>query len=121
MRCEASQTGEGSVSTDSVPAERDPSSAFASRRHLLPQGEKEEELRRRRGHHLRQELLALGLRAIALHGRGEALQDAVFERGDDGVVHIALAADRRRVRQFIGGGADGFQYLFTPAAGAFGR
>jgi hypothetical protein len=31
------ETGEGSVSTD-----RDPSSAFASRRHLLPQGEKEE-------------------------------------------------------------------------------
>jgi hypothetical protein len=31
------ETGEGSVSAD-----RDPSSAFASRRHLLPQGEKEE-------------------------------------------------------------------------------
>jgi hypothetical protein len=30
------ETGEGSVSADT-----DPSSAFASRRHLLPQGEKE--------------------------------------------------------------------------------
>src|SRR5205823_990847 len=32
------ETGEGSVSAD-----RDPSSAFASRRHLLPQGEKEKQ------------------------------------------------------------------------------
>src|SRR5882762_4461671 len=34
-RCEASRTGEGFLSAD-----RDPSSVFASRSHLLPQGEK---------------------------------------------------------------------------------
>src|SRR3984885_9751395 len=54
-------------------------------------------LRRSRQHHLRQKLLALLLGAVALHGRGKALEDAVFERRDDGVVHIALAADRRRL------------------------
>src|SRR5690348_3111213 len=55
----------------------------------------------RRRHHLRQKLLALRLRTIAFYGRGEALEDAVLERGDDGVMHVALAADRGRVGQFI--------------------
>src|SRR4051794_5349216 len=68
--------------------------------------------------HLRQKLLALGLRAIAGHGRREALENAVLEGGDDGVVDIALAADRRRVGEFIGGGAHRFQHLATPTAGA---
>jgi hypothetical protein len=35
MSVSSFETGEGSVSAD-----RDPSSAFAARRHLLPQGEK---------------------------------------------------------------------------------
>src|SRR5260370_19087879 len=76
-----------------------------------------EKLRRRGRHHLRQKLLALRLRAIALHGRREALEDAVLERGDNGVVNIALAADRRRVGQLVGGGADRFQYLLSAAPG----
>src|SRR6185312_10314464 len=57
---------------------------------------------------------------IALHGRGEAFEDAVLERRDDGVVHITLAADRRRVRQLVRGGTDGFQYLLAAAAGGGG-
>src|SRR4051812_12250513 len=47
---------------------------------------------RRRRHDLRQQLLALGLRSIARHGRGEAFENAVFERGDDGVMNVALPA-----------------------------
>src|SRR6185369_5510050 len=54
-------------------------------------------LRRSRSHHLRQELLALLLRTRTLHGRRKALEDAILEGGDDGVVHIALAADRGRI------------------------
>src|ERR1700682_1993082 len=69
-------------------------------------------------HHLRQQRLALGLRAIALHGRRETLEDTVLEGGDDGVVHIALAADRRRVGEFVGGGADRVQHLLLATAGA---
>src|SRR6202035_1709752 len=38
LRCTASQTGEGFVSTDTERTERDPSSGAS--RHLLPQGEK---------------------------------------------------------------------------------
>jgi hypothetical protein len=53
------------------------------------------------GNYLRQQLLALRLRVIAGHGGGETLEDAVIEGSDDGVVDIALATDRRRVRQFI--------------------
>src|SRR5258708_601030 len=70
--------------------------------------------RRLRGcgrHDLREKLLALGLRALALHGRRETLEDAVLEGGDDGVVDIALAADRRRVGELVGGGADRVQHL----------
>jgi hypothetical protein len=33
-----------------------------------------------------------------MDGRGETFEDAVFEGGDDGVVDVALAADRRRLR-----------------------
>src|SRR5256885_2043138 len=67
------------------------------------------------------QLLALGLRTIAGHGGGEALQNAFLERGDDGVVTVALAADRRRVGQFVGGGAHRLQHLLLAAAGAGGR
>src|SRR5205807_4951798 len=67
---------------------------------------------------LRQQLLAFGLRAIAFQGGGETLEDTVLERGDDGVVDIALATDRRRVGQFIRGGANRGQNLFLAAAGA---
>src|SRR5215468_7851335 len=70
----------------------------------------------RRQHHLRQKLLALLLGAIALHGRREALEDAVLEGGDDGVVHVALAADRRRIGELVGRGAHGFQHLLLAAA-----
>src|SRR3954449_4898998 len=62
-------------------------------------------LRRRRRYHLRQQRLALGLGAVALHRRGKTLEDAVLESGDDGVMDVALAADRGRVRQLVGGGA----------------
>src|SRR5438477_211591 len=57
----------------------------------------EEGLSRRRRHDLRQQRFPLRLRAIALHGRGKALEDAIFEGGNDGVVDVALAADRRRI------------------------
>jgi hypothetical protein len=72
-------------------------------------------LSRRGRYHLRQQRLALGLGAVALHRRGKTLEDAVFERSDDGVVDIALAADRGRVRQFVGGGAHRIQYLLLAA------
>src|ERR1700732_2289124 len=76
-------------------------------------------LRRRRRHHLRQKRLALRLGAIALHGRRKTLKDAVLEGGDDGVVNVALAADRRRVGEFIRSSPDGFQHLL--AAGSWAR
>src|SRR5579872_3453177 len=72
-------------------------------------------------HDLRQKLLALVLRAVTLHGRGETLQNAVLERRDDGVMHIALAADRRRIGELVGGGADRLQHLALAAAGALCR
>ena len=56
-------------------------------------------LHRRRHYDLRQELLASGLRARAFHGGGEALEDAVLERGHDGVVDIGLATDRQRMAE----------------------
>src|SRR5258708_34338456 len=73
-------------------------------------------LSRSRRDHLRQQRFALGLGAIALHRRGKALEDAVFERGDDGVVDIALAADRGWVRQFVRGRAHGVEHLLATAA-----
>src|SRR6201987_3213595 len=81
----------------------------------------EEKLHRRRGNHLRQQLLTLRLRAAAFHGGGETLQDAFLERRDDGVMHVALAADCRRVGELVGGGADGLQDLLLWAAGACRR
>src|SRR5581483_7893278 len=71
----------------------------------------ERPLRRDSEHDLRQKLLALLLRAVALHGRGEALENAVLERRDDGVMHITLAADRGRVGELVGGGADRLPHL----------
>src|SRR5712691_8409961 len=76
-------------------------------------------LHRSRDDHLRQQTLALGLGAVALHRRGEAFEDAVLEGGDNGVMDVALAADRGRVGEFVGRGADGFQDLLLAAAGAF--
>ena len=78
-------------------------------------------VRRRRRHHLRQKRFALRLRAVALHGRRETFEDAVLEGGDDGIVDVALAADRRRVGKFVGGGAHGVQHLLLAAAGACRR
>mgnify|MGYP007123233207 CR=1 FL=1 len=48
--------------------------------------------------------------------RGESLEDAVLEGGDDGVVHVALAADRRRIGELVGRLADGLQHLLLAAA-----
>src|SRR6185437_12903185 len=78
-------------------------------------------LRRSRSHNLRQKLLALLLRTWALHGRRKALEDAILEGGDDGVVHIALAADRGRIGELVGCRADGFQHLALAAALTRGR
>src|ERR1700753_630469 len=75
-------------------------------------------IRGSRHHHLRQQLLALRLRTVADPGGGETLENAVLERGDDGVVHVALAADRRRVGKLVGGGTDRFQHLPLAAAPA---
>src|ERR1700684_2050076 len=73
-------------------------------------------LSRSRQHHLGQKLLALLLGAVALHGRGKTLEDAVLESGDDGVVHVALAADRPRGGELVGGGANGVEHLALAAA-----
>ena len=73
-------------------------------------------LRRRGRHYLGQQLLAFRLRTVALHGRGETFEDAVLEGGDDGIVDVALATNRRRVRQFIRSRAYGFQHLLAATA-----
>src|ERR1700751_1446348 len=92
--------------------------AFASPSPARGEG-REQALRRGRHHYLGQKLLALLLRTATLHGRGKALENAVLERRDDGVVHIALAADRRRVGEPVGGGAERVQNLALWAASAF--
>src|ERR1700752_3162437 len=99
--------------------------AYAERNPCSPRTDRlEGELRRvaalsrGRQHHLRQELLALLLGAIACHRRGEALQNTILKRRDDGVVDVALAADRRRIGELVGSRTHGLQHLLLAAAGA---
>jgi hypothetical protein len=41
---------------------------------------------------------------------------AVLEGGDHRVVHVALAANRRRIGEILGGRADGLQHLLVALA-----
>ena len=61
-------------------------------------------------------LLAMRRRAAALQHLGKLLQLAVLERRHHGLVHIALAADRRRVGKFFRHRRHGVLHLPPPAA-----
>ena len=71
-------------------------------------------------HHVRQKLLTLLLRGVTFHRRVSSRMPS-FERRDDGVVHVALAADRGRIGKLIGGRANGVQHLALATAFAWRR
>src|SRR3954468_5535123 len=73
------------------------------------------ELRRHCCHHLRQKLLTMRWRAAALEQVGELRELAVLECRHHGLVHIALAADRRRVGEVFRNHSYGFLHLTPPA------
>ena len=60
---------------------------------------------------MRQDLRAFRFRAAPLQGGSKALKNAVLKCRDDRLMHVALAAYRRRVGKLLGGGAPCFQYL----------
>lgn len=58
-----------------------------------------------------QNLDATRARSAGTQGLGKPLQRAVLEGVDDGLMHIALAADRRRIAEIGGGFANGIEHL----------